>query len=96
MQYMVIERFRRGAAAVYERAAERGRMLPEGLSYVDSWVDERLQRCFQLMEADDPGLLDRWTASWDDLVEFEIVPVINSREAGARALGTSGASSQAD
>ena len=58
MKYMVIERFRRGAGPVYERAADKGRMLPEGLSYVDSWVDERLHRCFQLMEADDAGLFD--------------------------------------
>lgn len=76
MKYMVIERFRRGAAPVYERAADKGRMLPEGLSYVDSWVDERLNRCFQLMEADDAGLFDQWTARWNDLVEFDIVPVV--------------------
>ena len=86
MRYMVIERFRRGAAPVYERAAENGRMLPDGLSCVDSWVDEGLQRCFQLMEADDAGLFDRWTARWDDLVEFEIVPVIDSREAAAHSF----------
>jgi hypothetical protein len=86
--YMVIETYRQGARPVYERAAERGRMLPPGLEYVDSWVDERrLDRCFQLMETDDPGLFDEWIAAWADLVEFEVVPVIRSAEAAARAGG---------
>ena len=85
MRYMVIETFTRGAGAVYERAAKRGRMLPPGLVYVDSWIDERsLDRCFQLMETDDPGLFDEWIAAWDDLAEFQVVPVIGSAEAAAR------------
>jgi hypothetical protein len=86
-RYMVIERFTRGAAPVYERAAERGRLLPDGLVYVDSWIDERLDRCFQLMETDDPRLLHEWTARWSDLVEFEVVPVITSAEASERVRG---------
>jgi ribosome assembly protein YihI (activator of Der GTPase) len=61
-------------------------MLPVGLTYVDSWVDERLDRCFQLMETNDLSLFDDWIAGWDDLVEFEVVPVLDSAEAGARAL----------
>ena len=82
---MVIETFTRGARPVYERAAERGRMLPPGLEYVDSWIDERrLDRCFQLMETDDPTLFDGWIASWSDLAEFEVVPVIDSAAAAAR------------
>jgi Domain of unknown function (DUF3303) len=84
---MVVERFTQGAAPVYERAAERGRLLPDGLAYVDSWVDERLDRCFQLMETDDPSLFDDWTAHWSDLAEFEVVPVLRSAEAGERVLG---------
>ena len=87
MRYMVVERFLHGPRPVYERAAGQGRMLPSGLEYVDSWVDERLDRCFQLMETDDPSLFDRWIASWRDLAEFEIVPVVSSAEASARALG---------
>jgi hypothetical protein len=84
---MVIETFTQGPGPVYARAAERGRMLPEGLEYLDSWVDERrLDRCFQLMETDDPGLFDEWTAAWADLAEFEIVPVIGSAEATARLV----------
>ena len=84
---MVVERFTQGAAPVYERAAERGRLLPDGLVYVDSWVDERLDRCFQLMETDDPSLFDEWTARWSDLAEFEVVPVLRSAEASKRVLG---------
>ena len=82
---MVIETFMRGARPVYERAAERGRMLPPGLVYVDSWIDGRtLDRCFQLMETEDPSLFDEWIASWSDLAEFEVVPVIDSSAAAAR------------
>jgi hypothetical protein len=60
--YMVVETFRQGAAPVYERAAEQGRLLPVGLAYLDSWVDQRLKRCFQLMQTDDVRLLHEWTA----------------------------------
>ena len=82
MLFMVIERFRnRDAAAVYRRFRERGRMTPDGLRYVDSWVEEGLGRCFQLMECDDPLLFREWVARWDDLVEFEVVPVMTSRQA---------------
>ena len=84
---MVIERFVHGAKPVYERAAERGRMLPNGLVYVDSWIDESLERCFQLMDADDPALFEEWIANWSDIGEFEVVPVIDSAEAAKRALG---------
>ena len=84
---MVVEKFSHGAAPVYERAAEQGRLLPDGLVYVDSWVDERLDRCFQLMETDDPALFDEWTARWSDLAEFEVVPVVTSAEARERVLG---------
>jgi Protein of unknown function (DUF3303) len=85
---MVIEKFTQGAAPVYERAAERGRMLPPGLEYVDSWIEEPdLRRCFQLMETDDPKLFDHWIAAWADLAEFEVVPVITSGEASERVRG---------
>jgi Protein of unknown function (DUF3303) len=88
MRYMVIERYRSGAGPVYERAAARGRMLPAGLAYVTSWVAAgELDRCFQLMETDDPALFGAWTRHWDDLVSFEVVPVITSAEAAARAGG---------
>jgi hypothetical protein len=83
---MVVERFRRGPEPVYRRAAEQGRLLPDGLVYVDSWVDARLDRCFQLMETDDPALLDEWTARWSDLAEFEVVPVLSSADAAKRVL----------
>ena len=85
MLFMVIERFggRARAAAVYRRFRERGRMMPEGLRYVGSWVEEDFGRCFQLMECEDPSLLEEWAAHWQDLVEFEFVPVVPSAEAAA-------------
>jgi hypothetical protein len=88
MLYMVIETFTQGPKAVYEQVRERGRMLPEGLRFVDSWIDATgLDRCFQLMETDDLALFEAWAAAWSDLGEFEIVPVVSSHEVAARALG---------
>jgi hypothetical protein len=84
---MVVERFVQGARPVYERAAVKGRMLPDGLVYVDSWIDESLERCYQLMETEDPSLFDEWIANWRDIGEFEVVPVIDSAEAARRTLG---------
>ena len=83
--YMVVEHFRnKDAVAVYRRFRERGRMAPEGLSYISSWVDVNLERCYQVMETGDFDLLEKWMANWDDLVEFEVYPVITSTEAAAR------------
>ncbi len=86
MLFMVIEKYSHGPGPVYERAAERGRMLPEGLRYVDSWIvdDGRLDRCFQIMETDNPELFDIWRARWADLGDFEVFPVIKSGEAARR------------
>lgn len=82
MLFMVIERFKnRDAIPVYRRYREEGRMMPDGLKYVDSWVEPDLGRCFQLMESDDPQLLQQWTNRWQDLVDFEIVSVVTSKEA---------------
>ena len=83
--YMVVERFKnRDAVPVYRRFRDRGRLAPEGLRYVSSWVDDRLERCFQLMETNDRRLLDEWIAKWRDLTEFEVYPVITSKEAAER------------
>ncbi len=82
MLFMVIERFRdRNAVAVYRRHQEQGRMIPEGLRYVNSWVEPNFARCFQLMECDDPELFQEWISHWSDLVEFEVIPVVTSKEA---------------
>ena len=82
MLYMVVERFKEGAAPeVYRRARDKGRMIPEGLEYVSSWVDLEFKTCYQLMRTDDVALLAVWTNAWEDLVEFEIVPVRTSAEA---------------
>jgi hypothetical protein len=82
MLYMVIERFKNGdAVPVYRRFRDRGRLAPEGLSYVDSWVDAELTQCFQLMECEDETLLRQWIAQWSDLVDFEVVRVVPSKVA---------------
>jgi hypothetical protein len=82
MLYMVVERFRNGdPLPVYRRFRDQGRLTPEGLRWVASWVTEDLCRCFQIMECDAPSLLREWTARWEDLVEFEVVPVVTSAEA---------------
>lgn len=87
MRYMVIERFRDGqAAAVYRRFDERGRMAPAGLVYLESWISTDLTTCYQLMETADFALFEAWTRNWSDLVDFEIVPVVSSREAREQAL----------
>ncbi|HEY5888982.1 MAG TPA: DUF3303 family protein [Acidimicrobiales bacterium] len=85
---MVVERYLRGPGPVYARVEAKGRMLPSGLRYVDSWVvdDVPMDRCFQLLETDDPSLLDDWMALWSDLTEFEVYPVLSSAEAAMRAL----------
>ena len=81
MLFMVIERFKnRDAKAVYRRFREQGRMMPEGLKYVGSWVEANFDRCFQLMECDDARLFQQWIVRWHDLAEFEIVPVVPSKE----------------
>ena len=83
--YMIVEIFRDGdAVPVYRRFRERGRMVPDGLTYISSWVDNKLERCYQLMETSDRALLDQWIASWNDLVDFEVHPVITSKEASER------------
>src|ERR1700748_895598 len=86
MLYMVVERSVAGPGPVYERAATHGRMLPAGVRYVDSWIvdDDKLDRCFQLMETDDVALLDSWRDRWSDLVEFDVLPIIKSEQAAAR------------
>jgi hypothetical protein len=82
MLFMVVENFKDGdALPVYRRFRAEGRLAPEGLNYVSSWVDETLQRCFQLMETDDRNLLEQWIANWSDIVDFEVFPVMTSQEA---------------
>jgi len=81
MLFMVIEKFKnKDALAVYRRFRERGRMMPEGLKYVGSWIEANFDRCFQLMECDDPRKFQQWVIRWHDLMEFEIVPVVSSKD----------------
>ena len=81
MLFMVIEHFDQARVKeVYRRFRERGRQAPDGLRYVDSWIDASFSRCFQLMECDDVILLQEWVAQWGDLVRFEITPVARSKD----------------
>ena len=82
---MVIEYFKKGdAVPVFRRFRDRGRLAPEGLSYVSSWVNDKMDRCYQLMETENRALLDQWIANWNDIVDFEVHPVITSKEASER------------
>jgi len=86
MMFMVVETFRnQDAKSIYRRLHEKGRMMPDGLKFVSSWVTADLGRCFQLMEADDITLLQRWIIGWSDLMAFEIVPVVPGKDT-AKAL----------
>jgi hypothetical protein len=85
MLFMVIENFmNRDPQPVYSRLAEKGRMMPEGLTYINSWISEDFSTCWQVMETDKIENFEAWTRNWDDLVEFEIVPVMTSAEARAK------------
>lgn len=86
MLFMIIENFRNGdPKPVYRRFRERGRLAPDGLRYVSSWVTEDRQRCYQVMECDDRSLLEQWMAQWSDLVEFDVIPVTTS-DAAAKVI----------
>ena len=74
--YMVVERFHPGRIAeAYDRFERQGRLLPDGLHYIDSWLAPDEEVCFQLMRTDDPDLFPIWIARWSDLVDFEVFPL---------------------
>ena len=84
MLFMVIEEFRnQDAKSVYRRFHQKGRLLPDGLEFVNSWVAADVDRCFQLMECSDITLLQQWVAEWSDLIDFEIVPVVPGKDTAA-------------
>jgi hypothetical protein len=88
MQFMVVETFRnQDAKAIYRRLRDKGRMMPENLEFVASWVSADLDRCFQLMEADDITLFQRWISEWSDLMSFEIVPVVSGKDTAEALTG---------
>ena len=89
MLFMVIESFRgQDAKSVYRRFRDKGRLMPDGIGFVGSWVTADLSRCFQIMECDDITLLQRWAAEWSDLVQFEILPIVSGKDT-ASALAES-------
>ena len=85
--FMVIERFKNGdPAPIYRRFREQGRLAPAGLRYISSWVTADLAVCYQIMEADDRGSLDTWMSRWDDIVDFDVHPVVTSQDAALRVV----------
>jgi hypothetical protein len=87
MLFLIIEHFKNGdARPVYRRFRDHGRMAPEGVTYVASWVTADFARCYQVMETHDRPLLDQWLTRWEDLVDFEVIPVVTSAEAAAAVL----------
>ena len=85
MMYMVVETFK-NAPEIYRRLDEKGRMMPDDLRYVSSWIDADFRRCFQLMETERFASFDEWTRHWDDLMDFQIFPVMTSADARRIAL----------
>jgi hypothetical protein len=86
---MIVETYKnRDPLPVYRRFRDHGRLAPDGVRYVTSWVDDKLERCFQLMEAEQRELIDEWIARWNDLVDFEVYPVISSSEAAESVAAT--------
>lgn len=91
MKYMIIEKFHPGKVReLYQRFDQKGRLLPPGVIYLDSWINDKVDTCFQLMEAESPALLDQWIQNWKDLADFEYYPVIDSARAKELALSTEG------
>jgi len=85
MLYMIVEHFKNSdAVPIYRRFAAKGRLAPEGLRYLSSWVDSNMQICFQLMETDDRELIDAWMSNWDDIIDFEVFQVMSSQEAAEK------------
>ena len=81
MLFIIVENFKNGdAVPVYQRFRDKGRLAPEGLKYISSWVAEDFRKCFQLMETDDKELLKEWISNWNDLVDFEVYPVMTSEQ----------------
>ena len=87
MLYMIIERFRAGKTKmIYQRFAEKGRLMPEGVKYINSWVTKDMEMCYQVMDSITEEKIREWISKWDDLSDFEVIPVIGSDEAKASVL----------
>lgn len=87
MTYMIIETFKPGKVKeIYQRLEDKGRMQPKGLTYINSWIDEKFEKCYQVMKTDSIDNIHQWISNWDDVMKFEIVPVMSSAEAKKKAL----------
>jgi hypothetical protein len=89
MQFMIIEHFRKHQLKeMYNRFETNGRMLPEGVQYINSWIDENVSTCYQVMESDSVEKIQEWISHWQDLVDFEIIPVISSAKAKEKVMSS--------
>jgi hypothetical protein len=90
MQYMVIEKFKQGKVKdLYKRFEEKGRLMPDGLTYINSWITEDVSACYQLMETHDINKLYEWINNWNEFADFEIIPVITSQQAKEKVFANS-------
>ena len=90
MLFMIIERFHSGKVKdLYKRFDEKGRMLPEGVTYINSWINEEVTLCYQVMESDNEEKIHEWIAKWNDLADFTIIPVITSAQAKEKVFAKS-------
>lgn len=84
--YMIIENYKPGKTEeIYRRFSEKGRMMPQGIEFINSWIEENLQKCYQVMKSESIENLEEWIDNWKDLVDFEVIPVISSKEANKLA-----------
>ncbi|MES1221065.1 MAG: DUF3303 family protein [Bacteroidota bacterium] len=89
MLYMIIEKFHPGKVKnLYQRFDKKGRLMPEGLNYINSWIDESVSTCYQVMEADKIEKIYEWISNWNDLADFEIIPVLTSAQAKEKILAS--------
>ena len=87
MLYMIIEKFHQGKIKqLYERFDERGRLMPDGVNYINSWIDINVETCYQIMESKSEEKLLEWVNNWNDLADFEIIPVLTSAQAKEKVL----------
>ncbi len=89
MLFMIIEKFHPGKEKeIYQRLEEKGRMMPDGVQYINSWVDQEITTCYQIMESESISKMEEWISNWNDLADFEIIPVITSAQAKEKILNT--------
>ena len=89
MLFMIIEKFHPGKVKnLYQRFEEKGRLMPEGVNYINSWIDSKINICYQVMESDSEVKIHKWISNWNDLADFEVIPVITSAQAKEKVFSS--------